>query len=338
MATARLRDVAEAAGVNPSIASRVLNGDPTVSIRPETRTRINAAAERLGYRPNAFARALKLRRTMTLGLVLPNIVSHVNGEIIRAAERRAAASGYMILVADGDEFARTGALYRRLLLESRVDGLIMASVRTGDEVLAALDERSLPYVLLNRRPDGSGVSVSADDEAGMALGVEHLASAGHRRIAHIAGPQDADTGRRRLAGYRRAVRALGLEQHRSLVVRAPFTERGGFEAMQRLLETAPRPTAVTASSLTAAVGALSAARRAGVDVPADLSIVAFHDAALAEYLIPALTTVRMPLREMAELAVDVLHRRIEGEAAESIVVATRPELVERESVAPPRAH
>jgi DNA-binding LacI/PurR family transcriptional regulator len=133
------------------------------------------------------------------------------------------------------------------------------------------------------------------------------------------------------------VRSLGLEQHRSLVVRADFSERGGFEAMHRLLQTTPRPTAVTASSLPAAVGALSAARRAGVDVPADLSIVAFHDAALAEYLIPALTTVRMPLREMAESAVDVLHRRIEGEPAESIVVATRPVLVERESVAPPRA-
>ena len=105
--------------------------------------------------------------------------------------------------------------------------------------------------------------------------------------------------------------------------------------MHRLLQTTPRPTAVTASSLPAAVGALSPHNTPG-SMCRPTSIVAFHDAALAEYLIPALTTVRMPLREMAEIAVDVLHRRIEGEAAESIVLATRPELVERESVAPPR--
>jgi LacI family transcriptional regulator len=331
MTRIRLRDVAEAAGVNPSIASRVLNGDPTVSIRPETRQRINSAARSLGYTPNAFARGLKLQRSMTIGLVLPNIVTHVNGELIRGAERHAAAAGYVVLVADGDEFAQSGDVYRRLLLERRVDGLVLASLRSGDGVLADLERHSLPYVLVNRRPEHDGVSVSADDEAGMALGVEHLAALGHRRIGHVAGPQDADTGRRRLAGWQAAVSRLGLDDEPELVAEGAFTEAGGFEAASRLLEQPRPPTAIAVSSLTGAVGALAAARRAGLSVPDQLSMVAFHDAALADYLEPALTTVRMPLREMAEAAVDALLRQIDGHAPESIVVDVPPRLVERSS-------
>ena len=193
----------------------------------------------------------------------------------------------MILVADGDEFARTGAIYRRLLLESRVDGLILASVRTGDEVLAELDKRSLPYVFLNRRPDGSGVSVSADDEAGMALGVEHLASARpspdrpHRRPA---GRRHRPPPPGRLPECGRAARARGASLagrprrlHRARRLRGDGAPAPAHPATDRGHRLEPH----------AAVGALSAARRAGVDVPADLSIVAFHDAALAEYLIPA---------------------------------------------------
>jgi LacI family transcriptional regulator len=108
--------------------------------------------------------------------------------------------------------------------------------------------------------------------------------------------------------------------------------------MTRLLDLDRRPTAIAASSLTAAVGALSAARRAGVDVPGDLSLVAFHDTALAEYLSPSLTTVRMPLAEMAEIAVDVLLRRIDGEPAPSVVLPAPPVLVPRESSAPPASN
>jgi LacI family transcriptional regulator, galactose operon repressor len=327
--------VAQAAGVGTSIVSRVLNGDATLSIRPETRERILTAARDLNYRPNAFARGLKLARTMTLGLVIPNLAYPVNAEIIRGAERRAAAAGYVVLLADSEEFLEAGEAFERLLRERRVDGLLIASASTDEAVVRTLARAGLPFVLVNRRVGRVGPSVTVDDVGGMKIGVEHLISLGHRRIAYIGGPSDADTARRRLAGFRVAMRGARLRAPAARVAEAPFDEEGGFRAMVELLERRPRPTAVAVWSLAAAVGALAAARERGVHVPADLSIVAFHDAPMASYLDPPLTTVRMPLREMAERGVECLLALIDGEEVQSIVIGAAPLLIERASTRPP---
>lgn len=331
----RLVDVARRAGVGTSIASRVLNNDPTVSIRPETRGRILEAARDLDYRPNAFARGLKLARTMTLGMVIPNLAHPVNAEIIRGAERRAASAGYVMLLADAEEFHQAGEAFRRLLLERRVDGLLIASASTTEEVLRDLAREALPFVIVNRRVRGVGPSITVDDARGMELAVEHLASIGHRRIGHVTGPGDADTARRRLQGFRSGMRSARLQVRSALIAEAPFDEEGGFRAMEQLLSAKPRPTAVTVWSLAAAVGALAAARRAGVDLPRELSVIAFHDAPLAAYLDPPLTTVRMPLRELAETSVDCLLHLVEGQSTENVVIQTPPELIERASTVPP---
>ena len=331
----RLADVAQAAGVGTSIVSRVLNGDATLSIRPETRERILTAARDLNYRPNAFARGLKLARTMTLGLVIPNLAYPVNAEIIRGAERRAAAAGYVVLLADSEEFSEAGEAFERLLRERRVDGLLIASASTDEAVVRTLARAGLPFVLVNRRVGRVGPSVTVDDVGGMKIGVEHLISLGHRRIAYIGGPSDADTARRRLAGFRVAMRGARLRAPAARVSEAPFDEEGGFRAMVELLERRPRPTAVAVWSLAAAVGALAAARERGVHVPGDLSIVAFHDAPMASYLDPPLTTVRMPLREMAERGVECLLALIDGEEVQSTVIGAPPLLIERASTRPP---
>jgi LacI family transcriptional regulator len=311
----------------------VLNGDPTVSIRAETRERIVVAAKDLNYRPNAFARGLKLARTMTLGLVIPNLAYPVNAAIIRGAERRAAEAGYVMLLADAEEFLQAGEAFRRLLLERRVDGLLIASASTNEDLLRDLSREALPFVLVNRRVSGIGPSVTVDDSRGMELAVEHLVTLGHRRIAHIAGPADADTARRRLSGFRAGMRAAGLRLRSAHVEEAPFDEAGGFAAMGRLLAVRPRPTAVAVWSLAAAIGALAATRRAGVQVPAELSVLAFHDAPIAGFLDPPLTTVKMPLGEMGEASVDCLLRLIQNEATDDLIVQTTPELVVRASTA-----
>jgi LacI family transcriptional regulator len=329
----RLADVARAADVGTSIVSRVLNGDPTVSIRPETRTRIETAARELNYRPNAFARGLKLRRTMTLGMVIPNLAYPVNGEIIRGAERAAAAAGYVTLLADADEFLQSGEAYRRLLLEQRVDGLLIASASTGEQLLSELARSGLPFVLVNRRTSHVGPSITVDDAAGVELVVRHLLSLGHRRIAHIAGPQAADTARRRAQGFRSGMRAAKVTVRPGYVVEAPYTEEGGYRAVGQLLGLTMPPTAIVSWSLAAAVGAIAGAKQLGVPVPGDLSVVAFHDAPLAEYLDPPLTTVRMPLGEMAERAVEALLELIGGASVRSQVVQTPPVLMARGSTA-----
>ena len=333
---ARLSDVARLAGVGASVASRVLNGDPTVSVRDETRARILAAARSLSYSPDAFARGLKTARTMTLGLVLPNLAYAVNAEIIRGAEREASGQGYVLLVADAEEFSQAGDAYRRLLLERRVDGLLIASATTGSSVIEDLSSQPLPFVLVNRREAGVGVSVSLDDAAGERLAVEYLAGLGHRRIAHLGGPPEVDTARRRRAGFESGMRAAGLRAPRQYSDQVPFSERAGYDAGLRLLCVDSRPTAIVAASLASAVGAIAAARATGLVVPDELSVVGFHDAPIAEFLNPPLTTVRMPLREMAEVAVRTLVALIAGERVADVVVATPPVVVERGSVAAPR--
>jgi LacI family transcriptional regulator len=309
----------------------VLNRDPTVAIRPETRERIVLAARELNYRPNAFARGLKLAQTMTLGLVMPNLAYPVNAAIIRAAERRAAEAGYVILLADAEEFLEAGEAFQRLLLERRVDGLLIASASTKDAALRDLAREALPFVLVNRRVRGVGPSVTVNDTKGMELAVEHLVALGHERIAHIAGPADADTARRRLLGFRSGMRTAGLKVRSGFIEEASLDEAGGYAAMERLLLVRPRPTAVAIWSLAAAVGALAAVRRAGIAVPGELSVLAFHDAPIASFLDPPLTTVKMPLGELAEASVDCLLRLIRNERCDDLVIQTPPELVIRAS-------
>lgn len=331
----RLVDVAEACGVTVSIVSRVLNGDPTVSARVETRERIFEAARQLAYVPNGFARGLRRSRTMTIGAVLPNLAYAVNAEIIRGAERRAAAEGYVLLVADAMEFGPTSAAYQRLLMEGRVDGLLIASGTTADGATAALSTLPLPVVHANRRGEKYGVSVSVDDEFGIGLAVDRLVALGHTRIGYVAGPRDADTARRRRAGFCARIRQRGLEVRRSMIVETMFTEAGGFEAMQRLLAMRRRPTAVVAASFASAVGVMSAVATAGLRVPDDVSVVGFHDAPIAAYLNPPLSTVRMPLAAMAEAAVATLVRLIDGQEVEDIVISSpMPVLIERGSISP----
>jgi LacI family transcriptional regulator len=331
----RLVDVAEACGVTVSIVSRVLNGDPTVSARPQTRERIFAAARQLSYVPNGFARGLRRSRTMTIGAVLPNLAYAVNAEIIRGAERQAAAEGYVLLVADAVEFGPTGAAYQRLLMEGRVDGLLIASSTTAEGATAALSTFPLPVVHVNRRGEDFGVSVSVDDELGIGLAVDHLVGLGHQSIGYIAGPRDADTARRRRGGFIARMRHHGRPAGTTRIVETEFTEAGGFEAMQRLLALRRPPTAVVAASMASAVGAMSAVARAGLSVPGDVSIVGFHDAPVAGYLNPPLSTIRMPLGEMAEAAVNTLVRLIDGRPVEDLVIRSpEPVLIERASTGP----
>ncbi len=330
---ARLIDVANEAGVGTSIASRVLNGDPTVGVRPETRERILAAAARLSYRPNAAARGLVLQRTTTIALVIPNLAYPVNSEIIRGAERAASEAGYVLLIADAQEFLQAGQAYQRLLLERRVDGLLLASASTSEPLLLDIVRTDLPLILVNRRAGTIVPSITVDDTRGMATAVQHLIDLGHHEIGYISGPGDADTARRRLDGYRGALGRAGIEPRPEWVVESSFDEASGFGACRELLAAAPgRPTAIAVWSVGAAVGVIAGLAAAGLRVPADVSVVAFHDAPLAGYLVPALTTVKMPLRGMAEQGVQALLARIAGDPVESMVVDDPPpELVVRAS-------
>jgi DNA-binding LacI/PurR family transcriptional regulator len=329
--TARLVDVAEAAGVGTSIASRVLNRDPTVSIRSETRERILGAARKLNYRPNALARGLRLSRTMTIGMIVNLAYYYENAEILRAVERAAAVAGYLTLIADTADFLGRGEAYRRLLFERRVDGVLIASILVTDQYVRELEEEGLPFVVLNRRVRGVSATVSVDDALGVRLAVSHLAGLGHRRIGYLAGPVPVDPAGRRLAGFRAGMRAAGQRAARDLIVGCPVDDESVFRATLELLSREDRPTALIVWSPTAAIPALAAARERGLRLPSELSLVAYNDSPVARYLEPPLTTVRMPLEEMSTTAVDSLLRIIDGAHPRNRVTRTPPLLVERGS-------
>jgi LacI family transcriptional regulator len=336
-AATNLAAVARAAGVDTSTVSRVLRSDPAVRVRPETRARIMAVADELGYAPNLIARSLVTRKSMTLGLIIPSAANVVYEQIIRGAEAAAREAGYVLLLSESTDLGAVDSAYRELVLGGRVDGLLIASGTSHDSLPQLVRKRAGNCLVLNRRIRGPIPSIIEDDEGGMARGVDRLIGLGHTRVACIAGPADVDTAARRLAGFREAMRAAGLPVRRGYVQRAPFDEAGGHEAMLRLLNLARPPTAVAVSSLVAATGALAACHSAGVAVPGELSVIAFHDAKVAQYLTPSLSTIWMPLFELGEAATRQLVDMINGQSVPQFrrLQDPQPRVIQRASIGPP---
>jgi DNA-binding LacI/PurR family transcriptional regulator len=330
--------VARLARVDPAIVSRVLNADKALSIRNETRERVLTAVSQLNYRPNVIARSLKLRASYALGMLLPDIANPMFPDIIKGVEDVAEVQGFHILLAHITSQALAGGRHLELLRESRVGGLIVATGALSDSAIEELRRSGFPYVLVNRRAQGIDRYVVVDDEAGARLAVEHLIALGHRRIAHLAGPLDTDTGQRRLAGYRQALRAEGVEPDALLVEEAGLEIEDGYRAATRLLARAAAVSAVFTTNVPVAMGALAAIREAGLTVPADMSVVSLHDSAYAERTEPPLTTVRMPLREMGREAARRLIELVRGGGDAPPVVLPPVGLQVRRSAAPPGRH
>jgi DNA-binding LacI/PurR family transcriptional regulator len=331
---ATLQDVAREAAVSKSIASRVLNGAPTLSVRPETRTRVMHAASRLGYRPHVAARGLRRAEAGALGLLVPNLAMPVYARIVRGACTRALERDVAVLLLEDERPADTLRAVERLVGQGRFDGLIVASARPRHPLLRPLRAGIVPHVFCNRAVRGSGVNVTMNDEAASAAAVDHLTGLGHRRIGHVAGPNGIDPGRRRARGFARRAAQLSIDG--SSIAESDFSEAGGLAAGQALLAAEPGLTAIYASSLSQAVGVLDAAWRRGLRVPDDLSVVAYDEMPLAEHLRPPLTTISMPLAELGAAAVDAVLDQLDGGAARSVVVERPPQVVVRLSTAPPR--
>lgn len=326
-----LGDVAERAGVHVSTVSKVLTGSSQVNVRPETRKRIHQAAVDLRYRPNAVARALRYASTGTLGMLVPSLRNPVYSEIIRGAFARAWERNFVVVLAEDRGGEDAERAYERLVEQGRIDGLLIAGVRADSVLPAQQAEALVPFVFVNRRCEG-GHNVSMREEDAARLATAHLLELGHRRLAHLAGPQDIDTAKRRAAAFLEEAQRAGVEAQ---VVHADFEERAGYEAM-RMLVTGPQPpTAVFVSNINQAIGALAGARDAGRSIPQDVSVVAYDDDPISDFLFPPLTAIRMPLHELGAAAVDALLERIEGHPPADVTVEAPPELIVRASTGPP---
>ena len=292
-----LADVAQAAGVDVSLVSRVLRGED-VKVRADTRERIMEMARALDYRPNAIARSLKSSKAGAFGLVIPTFNNPVYAQIITGAEMAAARLGSVMLTTSGQGWDQTNWL--ESLDGGRVDGLLIAGG-------SGLDYARLrvPHLMVNRAVPGIDRYVVLDDEKASRMAVDHLADLGHVRIGFIGGPAGADTAVRRWRGFEQACRDRGLGLPAD-PISGEYTVAGGRGAMQSLIDAGQSFTAVVVANLPSAVGALQALDELRVRVPEDVSIVAIHDADLAGLVRPALTTVQMPLTRLGARAIELL--------------------------------
>jgi LacI family transcriptional regulator len=329
-----IRDVAERAGVDASLVSRVLNDHPKASAGPATRLRILEAARELGYQPNIAARGLRTAKTWTLGLLLPNLTNPVYATIARAAARGAQERGFGLVFGTHVE-GEDEATFTRMMQQGRVDGLLAASGVLGDAFLRRIATGAMgPIVMLNRRVRGVRSFVTVDDTAGAAMATRHLIELGHTEVAGIFGPSSIDTTTRRRAGFVEAGRQAKINL--TLIEGTGLDPAAGAAAAEEIFRQHREVTGIFASTFAIATGVLRAARGAHVHIPGDVSLLGLHDSELADYLNPALTTVRMPVEEMAGRAVDLLVDLIDGGGQHSLMVRTPPILIARESTARPR--
>lgn len=301
---ATIVDVARRAGVSTATVSRVMSGAAVT--RPATRDRVLAAVRELDYSPSAVARALKRRETRTLGLLVTDIANPFFPLVVRAVEDEAHARGYGVVFGNAADDPERELAYLDLLLERRVDGLIVASARATRRHAERLGRVPVPVVLLNSDAPGAGSlpSIATDHRLGGRLAAEHLLALGHRAIAHVTAPSGhaaAATDRRR--GIQEAMEAAGVDPASLLVVDGGGTVEGGAAAVPSLLTAAPRPTAVVGFNDLTAIGLLRGLRAAGLDVPHDMAVVGFDDIELAAWTDPPLTTIRQPTEELGRWAV-----------------------------------
>jgi len=298
-----IKDVARAARVSVATVSRAMNGVSTV--RAETRAHILRTAAELHYRPSAAARSLVMRRTDTLGVLLPELHGDYFSELMRGIERAARASARHLLLssAPGSADEVRAALHA---MQGRIDGLLWMPPQPGDASLPDSLPPGLPLVLMN--PPGTGWTspvLQVDNHGGARAIVEHLVQVGCRRIAFIGGPVGHHEAVGREAGYREALHAW-LPEARAQILRGDFSYEAGQRAGRRISRAVPRPDAVFAANDMMAAGCMAALHDAGVTVPDDIAVAGFDDLPLARYVTPALTTVRVPVAELGEQAVRLL--------------------------------
>lgn len=325
-----IRDVAELAGVHPSTVSRVINNDSRIS--EKTKNKVLLIIKKLEYTPNAIARGLKIKRTYTLGMLIPDITNPFFAEIARGVEDAANANGFNIILCNTDDKLKKERIYLEILKGKRVDGLILGTAHIKDKSIIELEKKKFPYILLSRNIEGLDKNcVIVDDVAGGIMVTEYLIKLGHRRIAHITGPPTVRAANNRLEGYKFALEKHQIEYHEELVKEGDFRIKGGYQVMKRFLKLAEPPTAIFAANDLLALGAMQAIQREKYHIPEDFCIIGFDDIRLASFVYPPLTTIRQPMLEMGALAVKMLLKIIEEGEFNQRKIVLKSKLIIRES-------
>jgi LacI family transcriptional regulator len=319
--------VAKAAGVSASTVSRVLNG--TAIVNNVKKQAIDAAIAKLGFVPNPIARGLAGGRTFSIGVVTQALDSPFYGPAMRGIEDELLPAGYNALFVSGHWNAVAEARCLDVLRSRRVDGIIVLMGRLSDKALIQC-AKTQPLVATGRDLKAPGLfSLNFDNFAGARLATRHLLQLGHRRIAFITGEADHPDAMQRLRGYRAALEEMGIAADPALIVPGDYREQSGLFAVEKLLQTHQRFTAIFAANDQMALGAALGLQRRSLRVPEDVSIVGFDDLPASLYAIPPLSSVHQPTYDMGRLAAAAMLQLLVGQVPDLQLPA--PRLVARES-------
>jgi LacI family transcriptional regulator len=333
---ATIKDVAALAGVSFTTVSHVINNTRPVS--DPARIEVEAAIRQLNYLPSAIARSLRHQATLTIGLLISNNANPFFSELAHGIEEGCYRNGYSVILCNSNDDPTRQETHLRVLLQKRVDGLIVGSAGGHQALAKRLRGSPIPLVVVGRAmPDLEADLVQVDHEEGGYLATNYLINLGHRAIGCIAGPSDTTSSTERLEGFRRALRDSTLPCRRGWVIESDFTSEGGYRAASHILRRAEL-TAVFASNDLMGIGLLRYAAEKGLRVPEELSVMGFDGIELGRYVHPALTTIGQSIRRLGELAAVTLIQCIgrEGKGPFRQLVLP-PEVIVRESTASPKS-
>ena len=300
-----IQDVALRAKISITTVSRVINNSPH-RVNRVTRERVLKTIKEMDFRPNALAQGLITKRTMTVGVIIPDISNPYYAEIVRGIQDRADDEGYAVILQNTDRKLERIIQHIHLFREKRADGIIFSGgIIHGYEPLSALRELSQRIVVIGRH-EVDFPAVRVDNIGGATLAIQHLVDLGHQRICFINGPEMSTSSIDRLQGFKNALAQNGIPFEYRMVKRGNLTPESGYQAGRELLEMPDRPTAVFASNDLMAFGAIHAARDLGLSVPGDLAMVGFDNIQLSSYFNPTLTTVEIPMYNLGTAAMKMI--------------------------------
>lgn len=340
MARPTIEDVARVAQVSKSTVSRVLNDSPEY-MREETRAHVLTAIQELGYRPSRVARSLTLKRTQTIGLLISDVSNPFYADVILGVESVTLAHDFDSFLCNTMYDPQRGIRFAHSLIDMQVDGVLVMTTSLPDEFVSELVRHQIPVVTLDWTPplvDGKVGVVISDFETGIHAAVAHLVALGHQHFAHIGGPPHIRTSRRKREAFVQALQVHGFDPATVIVIDGNMSFDSGKTALPQLLALPTLPTAIFAADDLTAIGLIGEARKAGLQVPRDLSVVGFSNVPLAAQVIPALTTIALPRYEtgslMMSMLLELLQNPTNGQAETAHVRHVETQLCVRESTAP----
>ena len=330
-----LSTIASSTGYSVSTVSRVLNGKgATNRIPKEVCTKIKAEADRLGYTPNIIAKNLRMGKTQTIGLVVPYLSNPYFANIASVIIAEARNMGYTTIVSDSMESPDMERESIKALLSRKVDGLIVVPCGTEKEYLEQINERFVPIMLVDRYFEDSRLPyvVSNNFQGGLDA-TNILIRNGHKRIVCIQGPPAATPNKKRIEGYRKALRDARLQEYERIVGNE-FSIQNGYLETKLLLNAKEKPTAIFALSNTIGLGTIKAIREAGLNIPEDISLISFDNNLYLDFTIPPITRIGQKVDEMGKLAIKLLYDCLINEKRITSQIELSPEVILRDSVAP----